>query len=140
MPRFEIRYTPHRTPSPVSFWVHRAEDPARDADGWIRAERHVPPMPGPAGGRGFPNLHVSVGTRELHFASSDEVRHVIDVLSRNPLPDTRSLARARHAVAGPNRHWLSRFPTELRPRARREKLVKLLERALESVRREGVPF
>jgi len=140
MSRFEIRFVPQRTPSPVSFWVHRAADPKLDAEGWIRAERHVPPMPRPTPGRGFPVLHVTTGKRELVFASSAEVEHVIQVLSRNPLPDTLSLSRARHATAGPNQHWLSRFPTELASRERRARLVALLERALAAVRRDGVEF
>jgi hypothetical protein len=140
MPRFELRYSPARTPSPVSFWVHRAADPALDAEGWIRADRHHPPMPPAVAGRGFPNLYVEVGERELHFASSVEVRHVIEILSRNPLPTTRALSRARHATAGPNQHWLARLPGELRSSKRRQQLVKLLERALEAVGREGAGF
>lgn len=133
MARFEIRHTRERTPGPVSFWVHRPADPDREDEAWIRAERHLPPMPGPTPGRGYPNLHVHVGAVELHFASSAEVRHVIEVLAQNPLPSVARLCADRHPQAGPNRHWLSRWPASLASAEKRREVVRALERALASV-------
>jgi hypothetical protein len=55
-----------------------------------------------------------------------QLDHVIDVLSRKPLPTSRQLSLRRGARFGPNGHWLSRLPAELKAPRKRAKLVQVL--------------
>lgn len=130
----QLRYTPRRCQSPVTYWVHR---PVAGGEAEAQLE---PPLPPAMVGRGYPNLVVTLFGTELHFASAAEVRHVIAVLAQKHLPTTRALSAERHPQAGPNRHWLSRLPASLKPWGRRQRIVRVLERALAEVARSGVRF
>ncbi|MEZ5669916.1 MAG: hypothetical protein R3F55_21275 [Alphaproteobacteria bacterium] len=126
MKKATIGYTPRFRPSPVSAWVHVPTGPV---PAWRDAGAYSPPLPGPVGGRGWPVLDVEVDGVALTFSSLAELDHVIDVLSRNPLPTTRQLSAARGNGAGPNGHWLSRLPAKAKPARFRAVLVARLRRA-----------
>lgn len=108
--------------TPVSFWAHRHFD----ADSWISAKTFDPPLPAPVPGRGWAQLVVEFDGIELRFSSAAELDHVVDILSRNPLPTTRRLSELRGTAAGPNTHWLSRLPSIAKPLGFRRRLVAYL--------------
>lgn len=130
MKRYEIVYSDDYRPSPVSFWVHQH----LDAEAWLNAEDFDPPLPRPVPGCGWASLLVDVDGVRLVFSSTEEVEHVIDVLSQNPLPTTRQLSIQRGTTVGPNRHWLSRLPAKAKPAKFRDKLVRYLKRCLPEFR------
>lgn len=125
MKRATISYTPRFRPSPVSSWVHV---PASGTI-WHEPTDCDPPLPRPVAGKGWPMLEVEVNGVALTFSSMAEVAHVVDVLSRNPLPTTRRLSADRGAGSGPNRHWLSRLPARAKSAKFRRDLVAYLRRA-----------
>ena len=122
MKHYQIKYTAQWTPSPVSFWVHRPVD----AEHWANATQFDPPIPRGVPGKGWPALEVELDGVCLRFASLVELEHVMDVLSRNPLPTTRRLAQVSGTARGPNSHWLSRLPAKAKPKKFRQKLVAYL--------------
>jgi hypothetical protein len=127
MKRAAITFSKAFQPSPVSFWVHHH----RDADNWTASQKFDPPLPKPVPGRGWAKLEVEFDGVHLIFSSVEEVRHVIDVLSKNPLPTTRRLSQDRGTTMGPNSHWLSRLPSKAKSLAFRLRLVPFLEEACE---------
>lgn len=128
MKQATIRYSRCYRPGPVSFWAHvpRAGAVSRGA------AAYDPPLPGPVAGKGWPILDVEVNGVALTFSSMAEVEHVIDVLSRNPLPTTRRLSALRGAAFGPNKHWLSRLPAKAKSAKFRRVLVAYLRKASRS--------
>lgn len=119
MKHHTITYTADFERTPLSFWVHRhLDDPV-----WIHTRRFDPPLPAPLPGRGYPRLTVEFNGVTLDFASLAELDHLIDILSRNPLPSTRRLSEHRGTAAGPNRHWLSRLPARAKAFKFRKRLV-----------------
>ena len=121
-----IEFSPQYVASPVSFWVHVH----KDGGSWREATEFDPPLPKPVPGRGWPRLMVEFDGVELEFSSVHEVHHVIDVLSRNPLPSTRKLSTLRDPQAGPNKHWLSRLPARAKKQKYRVRLIAYLQDAL----------
>ncbi|MEQ1505510.1 MAG: hypothetical protein ABMB14_24975 [Myxococcota bacterium] len=106
---WRLEWRPRFTPSPLTYWVHGATVPAPTA-------------------RGYPWVVVERRGHCLGFASADELRHAIGVLSRRVLPRPSALAGPPHGHA--NQHWLSRFPTDLRSWRVRTALVAELRDAL----------
>lgn len=123
MKKYRITFTDSFEPSPMSFWVHRNVN----GDCWHDADEFEPPLPKPIPGRGYSRLHVECDGISLEFASLHELDQMVAVLSMNPLPSTRSLARQRHTSAGPNSHWLSRLPGRAKSLRFRRKLVGFLQ-------------
>ena len=78
---------------------------------------------------GYAILQVPFGAHVLEFCSAAHVQHYIDVLSQKLLPTTMQLSRQRDSGAGPNGHWLSRLPAQLKPYGKRALLVKKLKTA-----------
>ena len=137
MKRHWIEYTEKWMPGPLSYWVHI------EADGcdWYNAQFFQPPLPFPVPDKGFPTFWIECDGVMFQFASLDELRACIDILSRKLLPTTIRLAQDRGGNVGPSRHWLSKLPLQAKPWRYREKAVKYLARSLADFEREilGTP-
>ncbi len=117
-PVFRFTYEKDWRTAPVAFWVHvpvpgstGACDPA--------APVAIPHL-------GYAFLRVEFDSHELHFSALAQLDHFIEVLSRKPLPTSRQLSSRRGLPIGPNGHWLSRLPSELKSPRKRGKLVNVL--------------
>ena len=130
MKKWRIEYSDAFKPSPLSFWVHRN----LDGESWLRATRYEPGLPKPVPARGFPILIVDVAGVELRFSSVEEVEHFLAVVGQKNMPTPSRLSRQRHTSHGPNAHWLSRLPAELKPWRKREKLVPIVQSALKELK------
>ena len=117
--RFRFTHESDWRDAPMAYWVH-VPDPT-DPDSY------TPPAPVRLSSRGFVFLRVEYGPHELVFSSPEQLEHCIAVLSTKPLPTTRALSAKRGTGAGPNRHWLSRLPSELKSPAARFLLVRHLK-------------
>lgn len=106
---------------PGAFWVHL---PVVGNPGTF-----APAAPLPVPHKGFPVLHVEVGKHELLFVSMAHLDHYIEILSLKALPTSRQLSEASGIETGPNQHWLSRLPGELKSPKKRQELVKVLSAA-----------
>jgi hypothetical protein len=119
--KYHFSYQPDWRTAPVAFWVHRLVDGSDVFD---------PPVPSAIPHQGFAFLHVEFDSAELVFSAPAQLEHFIDVLSKKPLPTSRALSLQRGLPVGPNGHWLSRLPAQLKsPRAR----VRLVE-SLKAIR------
>lgn len=104
--------------APVAFWLHvPAPGTTSDFD---------PPAPRAVANLGYAFLRVEFESHELQFSALAQLDHFIEVLSRKPLPTSRQLSSRRGLPVGPNGHWLSRLPAELKSPRKREKLVHAL--------------
>jgi hypothetical protein len=108
---------------PGAYWVHISI-----ADS---GSEYAPPVPKPIPGKGYAILQVPFGAHVLEFCSAAHLQHYIAVLSQKLLPTTMQLSAQRGSGAGPNGHWLSRLPAELKPYSKRVLLVKKLKAALD---------
>jgi hypothetical protein len=117
--RFRFTFEPDWLTAPMAFWVH-VQDPDQPGT-------YAPPAPCRVANRGFVFLFVEYGPHELVFSSPEQLSHCIAVLSTKPLPSTRTLSAKRGATQGPNSHWLSRLPAELKSPAARFLLVRHLK-------------
>jgi hypothetical protein len=110
-PRFHFTFEPDWRSAPLAFWVHKPRPDSKT--------EFDPPAPPPVPHRGFAFLRVEFGVHELVFSAPEQVQHFISVPETKPLPTTRTLASRRGLPVGPNGHWLSRLPAELKsPRTR----------------------
>ena len=113
--RFRFSYEPDWTEAPLAFWVHV---PLPDAPNDFE-----PQAPKATPHRGFRFLRFEFDQHELVFSSPSQLEHFIAVLNTKPLPTTRQLSAKRMTRAGPNGHWLSRLPAELKAPKTRAQLV-----------------
>ena len=123
----EIIYTEDRRFSPISYWVHHGVGEEETA--YSNCTKFDPPFPNKDPIMGYPYLLVQVLGFELEFSSSLELDHCIEVLSQKNMATTNQLSNIRGTGAGPNTHWLSRLPSELKSWVKREKIVAALEKA-----------
>jgi len=72
----------------MTFWVHRA--PAGKT--WSAASVLIPPKPKAVVGLGYPSYFANYDGFVFYFASLDEMRECIAILSMKALPTTRSLS------------------------------------------------
>lgn len=107
--------------APGAFWVHRPVEGT--------PETFAPPAPQSVPHKGYPVLHVEFERWDLIFSSMAQLDHYIDVLSQTILPTSRQLSEASGLTTGPNQHWLSRMPGELKSPGKRSALVKALSAA-----------
>ena len=117
--RFRFTYEPDWRTAPMAYWVHV---PSSTAEGEFE-----PAAPPKVPRLGYCFLRFEFGEHELVFSSPAQLQHLIDVLSKKPLPTSRQLSSARDASVGPNGHWLSRLPAELKSAKGREVLVRHLK-------------
>ncbi len=106
---------------PGAFWVHLPVEGKPDT--------FAPPAPLAIPHKGYPVLQVEFEDCDLLFSSTAQLDHYIDVLSRTALPTSRQLSNASGLKTGPNQHWLSRLPGELKSLKKRQALVKVLSAA-----------
>lgn len=114
-PDFHFTFEPDWRAAPLAFWVHvpvEGSTPAYD-----------PPAPPAVLHKGFLFLHVDAAGVDLQFSSPAQLDHFIDVMETKPLPTSRQLSRKRKLSVGPNSHWLSRLPANLKAPKERAKLV-----------------
>ena len=126
MKKWRIEYRSKYTQTPLSFWVHRNVD----HEVWCYASKFEPELPKAIPCKGYPFLIVNALGIELEFASVAEVEHFLEVFSQKNLPTTRRLSRQRTDSYGPNRHWLSRLPSSIKPWSKRERIIAVVKSAL----------
>ena len=115
---FHFTYEKDWRAAPLAFWVHVPVP--ETADQWD------PPAPPVVPHKGYAVLRVEFERHELQFSAPAQLDHFIGVLSTKPLPTSRQLSYRRGLSVGPNGHWLSRLPAELKSPRRRAKLVQAL--------------
>jgi hypothetical protein len=115
---FRFTYEKNWRTAPVAFWVHIPVPGTTN--------EYDPPAPRAVANLGYAFLHVEFESHELQFSALAQLDHFIEVLSRKPLPTSRQLSSRRGSTVGPNGHWLSRLPAELKSPRKREKLVQAL--------------
>ncbi|WP_372368904.1 hypothetical protein [Candidatus Uabimicrobium sp. HlEnr_7] len=119
MKKWSIQFQEKYTGSPLTYWVHKA----------IGNSKYEPPLPKPVAGKGFAVLIVEIAEIELFFSSVNEVDHFLEVISQKNMPTSMQLSKIRGASYGPNKHWLSRLPGKIKPWRKRQRLIKILEKA-----------
>jgi hypothetical protein len=117
--RFRFSYEPDWRAAPLAYWVHIPEP------GSITA--FDPPAPTRIPHKGFCFLRVELGEDEFVFSSPAQLSHFIEVLARKPLPTSRQLSAARGTGVGPNGHWLSRLPKDLKSPMNRARVVRTMK-------------
>ncbi len=123
MKNWHIEYTETYTATPMSFWVHKH----LDHEIWSYAKEFDPSLPNAIPCKGYPVLVVNALGVELKFASIVEAEHFLDVISQKNMPSTQQLSHERNEKFGPNRHWLSRLPSRIKPWSKREKIIPLIK-------------
>ena len=116
--RFRFSFEPDWMAAPLAYWVHI---PVSES-----GTEFIPPAPQLVPHKGFCFLRVELGKEELVFSSPAQLDHFVEVLAKKPLPTSRQLAAARGTGAGPNGHWLSRLPRELKSPSKRIMVVRHL--------------
>jgi hypothetical protein len=127
MKKWRIEFNDKYTSSPLSYWVHEHID----CGVWLQATVFEPPLPRPIPGKGYPLLIVNALGCELRFASVAEVEHFLAIIRQKNLPTSRQLSSHRSGNHGPNSHWLSRLPSSLKPWSKRQRIIPVVEDALE---------
>ena len=89
-----------------------------------------PSLPKAIPTKGFPVLFVDAFGTELQFSSVDEVVHFLEVIGQKNMPTSLQLTRRRNEAYGPNKHWLSRLPADLKPWRKRERLLPIINEGL----------
>ncbi|CAG0983764.1 hypothetical protein BURK2_01993 [Burkholderiales bacterium] len=117
--RYRFTFEPDWRAAPMAFWVHVPT-------GAVPGE-FEPAAPPKIPRRGYPFLRFEFREHELVFSSPAQLQHCIEVLAKNPLPTSRQLSAERGTSVGPNGHWLSRLPAELKSPRTRGILVRDLE-------------
>lgn len=130
MKKWRIEYRSAFLPSPLSFWVHRH----LDHEIWRQATQYEPSLPVAVPSKGYPVLYVDALGIELQFSSIPEVEHFLVVVSQKNMPTPLQLTNKRGADYGPNAHWLSRLPAELKPWRKREKIIPIVNSALKELK------
>ncbi len=123
MKKYRIEYREKYHYSPVSYWVHKNMEDCH----WMRSKTFEPPLPKSIPCKGYPYLVIDALGTELTFSSIDEAKHTYDVLSQRNMPSTQELCIKSGNDAGPNSHWLSRFPSHLKPWRKRERYLGVLK-------------
>jgi len=129
--RFRFSYEPDWKAAPLTFWVH-VPVPGSSSE-------FVPAPPSKVPHQGFRFLRFEFGEHELVFSSPAQLDHFIEVIATKPLPTSRRLSLARGASIGPNGHWLSRLPAELKVPKTRANLVHHLRSVRKMVLGTGKP-
>jgi hypothetical protein len=128
-PRFWIEHTESWRNAPMAFWVHleKGKEP------WYSATDFDPPAPLPDGKLGYRVLCVESQKMVFRFTSLDQLNTCIQTLSQKPLPSTKRLAAQRNAQVGPNSHWLSSLPANVKSAKGRTKVVQDLSSVVHAI-------
>jgi hypothetical protein len=138
MSQWKISYHTSRKFSPISYWVH--EGIGENVNPYMECEEFVPPFPYKLMNQGFQYLQVTFQGNELGFASMLEVDHFREILMQKNLPTTKSLSVIRGTGYGPNNHWLSRLPANLKSWVKREKLIAAINKVKREIENAKVNF
>jgi len=122
---FRFTLEPDWRVAPLAFWVHVPIEGS--------TTEYAPPAPAAILHKGFVFLHVDVAGVDLAFSSLAQLNHFIEVMEAKPLPTSRQLSRKRQSPVGPNSHWLSRLPAQLKSTRERAKLVSKLRAVREQL-------
>lgn len=117
--RFRYTFEQNWLHFPLAPWVHVPV--AGESD------QFEPAAPRPISHKGYAVLRVEYGQHEFAFSSPEQLQHFIEILSKKPLPTSRQLSALRAQNVGPNGHWLSRLPAELKSPAARNLLVRHMQ-------------
>ena len=82
---------------------------------------------------GYQTLRVQFEKYDLQFSAPAQLDHFIEVLASKPMPTSKQLSSRRGLPVGPNGHWLSRLPADLKSRRKREKLVLVMQAVRQQV-------
>jgi hypothetical protein len=126
MKKWHIEYNLKYTKTPLSFWVHK---PVGNAV-WDCSNEFDPELTKAVPCMGYPLLIVDILGVELKFASVAEAEHFLAIISQKNMPTTMQLSAQRIDNYGPNRHWLSRLPSGIKPWSKRERIIPVVENAL----------
>ncbi len=138
MKKWEIVYDKSFRFTLMSYWVHVGVD--EEEKGHSYCDEFIPPMPHKVLGKGYPLLLIYALGDSFSFASMAELNHCIEVLGQKNMSTTKQLSMQRREDVGPNRHWLSRFPSKHKPWRKREKLVKTFKQVKLEMEHEGIKF
>jgi hypothetical protein len=108
---------------PMAYWVHVEQG----GSAWRSSDAYDPPAPRPEGRNGYPVLCVESQGFVFRFSSKEQLAECLEVLARKPLQTSRRLSVLRGGGHGPNSHWLSRLPGQV-------KSPKIRLRAVEDLR------
>ena len=122
LPKFWTEYTADWRSEPMAYWVHIPQDQTN----WQSATDFIPVAPKPEGKKGFPVLCVEVADMIFRFSSRAQIEECIRVLSKKPLPSSKRLSALRGTEVGPNSHWLSRLPANVKSAKGRSAVVQKL--------------
>jgi len=111
---------------PMTSWVHRSVDEKP----WFQAQTCEPPRQTAVPGKGFPVFKVEFDGFTFEFSSIEEIKVCIETLSKRVLPRPIDLCRDLGTSSGPNSHWLSRLPANVKSWSYRQKAVTYLLKAL----------
>lgn len=123
-PKHWITYVDNWRCLPMAYWVHIEQDGKHFQD----SENFSPPAPSFIPHKGYAVLCVEFGNTVLYFSSAAQLAECIRVLSLKPLPTSRRLSQLRGTGAGPNQHWLSRLPTNIKSAKFRGHVVEQLRK------------
>lgn len=115
MARSWIEYVDNWYQAPMAPWVHRRVEGGYD-----------PPAPAREP-RGYPLYCVRTCGFVFQFSSRAQLEHAIEVLGSKLMPTTLELSRRMGPGWGPNQHWLSRLPGDLKGWKTRRRVVIDLE-------------
>lgn len=132
MKKYEVGYTETWQSAPMAYWVHIEQD----HEYWFAAKEFDPPAPKKAANGMYKLYKIEVDGFTFIFTSLDQLKHCIEILSMKLLPTTRALSEKRPGTAGPNCHWLSRLPADVKPWTYRQKAVKYLLKVKEELEKQ----
>ena len=121
MKRYRIEYREAPPVCPMTPWVHRTIG----GESWIDAEAYDPPRQPMVPG----HFYVEFDGFTFTFASLAEIRVCMETLGKKVLPRTIDLTRDHGAGVGPNSHWLSRLPKEVKAWRYRERAIGILQKS-----------
>jgi hypothetical protein len=123
MIRHWIEYVPDWRDEPMAYWVHIERAPVA----WKEATVFDPAAPIAIPHHGYPVLCVETVGTEFRFSSPAQLVECVRVLSLTPLPTSSCLSSLRPGdnarSLGPNRHWLSRLPAQVKSSKGRARVV-----------------
>lgn len=98
----------------------------------MRSKTFNPPLPKSIPCKGYPYLIVDALGTELEFSSVAEAEHVYNVLSKRNMPTSKQLCIKSGNKSGPNSHWLSQMPCQLKPWIKRQRYLPILREGIDA--------
>jgi hypothetical protein len=124
MKKYRIEYSETWKNVPMAFWVHKEID----GQPWYDAKEFSPPAPIKDINGNYKIYNVEIDGFTFIFSSKEQIEECINILSKKLLPSTIELSKSRTENLGPNSHWLSRLPENVKNWKYRQKAVKYLKK------------